>query len=287
MKNNFTLSSDWIDSLYIRYDISNIINVNNHFYLYKNNDMLKCQTFFDFTVNDCDLKVLSKYILDGCKIRFSYINEGTLSKKLKEWAAENGYNYSIIDYWKNPKLQCNNVSDYLMNNKSTQVRKNYKKYLDAINDYTIKNSSNDDIISMWKDVLKIDYNSWKGKNNCDMKSLDREDLQYIFFLLNNPTNSSLFVLYKGKIPAAYSLMFRERENTEWYAVKWGASDYGRSKYLGIYCLFNHLLYLNKHNKKIKIDFWGRRSQTYDSLKSLDNPRMHIEIWKEVQHENFN
>ena len=284
MNNNFTLSNDWLNALPIRYNISNLINVNNELYFYNDNGLLKCQSYFDFNIQEKTLDELSNILNDGYILKFSYINE-KLYNYLNNWANNNKFEISIIDSWQNPKLTTTNIINHLKNNEHAQVRKNYKRYLKSIDNYIIKNSSENDAISLWKDVLYIDYNSWKGNQHSDMKSLDREDLQYIFYLINNKNNASLNVLYDNDLPAAYSLMFRASLHDEWYAVKWGASNYGRIKYLGIFCLFNHLIKLSENDNYLKIDFWGRRSQTYDYLKTSDIKRMHIEIKKGDKNEN--
>ena len=112
-----------------------------------------------------------------------------------------------------------------------------------------------------------------------MKSLNREDLQYFPFLLLDKENSNLVVIYDKKdTPLAYSLMFKN--NDMWYAVKWGASFQGRKEYAGFYALFNHLEYIYSKDKTIRLDFWGRRNKTYDSLKNDSVNRNHIKIYKE-------
>ena len=112
-----------------------------------------------------------------------------------------------------------------------------------------------------------------------MKSLDREDLQYLLFLIKNNEESSLVVIYENDIPLAYSLMFKNESNNYWYAVKWGASFEGRKVYAGIYCLFSHLQFLYKKENQLNIDFWGRRNATYDLLKNTSIIREHLEISK--------
>ena len=161
-------------------------------------------------------------------------------------------------------------------NKNSQVRKNYKKYKKS--NINIETSNNDNILKLWTDVLYIDKNSWKNEEKSDMKSLDREDLQYIFYMLNNKDKISLNVSYNNKIPTSYSLMFKENNN-KWYAVKWGASFLGREKYHGIYCLYDHLIKLSD-KQEINIDFWGRRSESYDYLKNNSLKRYHIILKKE-------
>ena len=68
---------------------------------------------------------------------------------------------------------------------------------------------------LWNYVLQIDYNSWKKDEHSDMKSLDREDLQYLPFFLIDKEHSNLIVVCDEKNnPLAYSLMFRSGDC--WY-----------------------------------------------------------------------
>ena len=273
---NFSNSSIWNNSLYLRYPYDKIIKIGK-LYFYEENDILKCQQFFD--IEDYDLEDFKKYIDRNKKIRFSYINDSKFLEELKKWAKKNKYIIEFIDSWDAPKLALNsNIDNYFKNNAHSQIKRNYKKYNNQKKNYIIKNSNNEDVLNLWKDVLCIDFNSWKKEENTDMKSLNREDLQYLPFLLGNKNDSNLEVLYdKKNNPLSYSLMFKNGDM--WYHVKWGASFKGRKNGLGFFVLFDHLLYLYNLDNKINLDFWGRRNNTYDYLKNNIIRRNHILIYK--------
>ena len=75
-------------------------------------------------------------------------------------------------------------------------------------------------MKLWDYVLKIDLDSWKKDEKSDMKSLNREDLQYLPFLLLKRDKSNLVVICDNDDnPLEYSLMFKD-ENNCWYAVKY-------------------------------------------------------------------
>ncbi|MDO5569364.1 MAG: hypothetical protein Q4G04_04565 [bacterium] len=279
MKNNFTLSNDWSKAISIRYDIGSIVKIDDLYFVKKNN-ILECQHYFDFNLNSNILKELENIIKKGNIIKFKYIDDGKCLNKIKSWAKKRKMILNIIDEWEAPCLNISDIDKYFENNKTNQIKRNFKKYKSTLNNYKYVLSNISNVLDLWNDVLFIDYNSWKKDNNCDMKSLSREDLQYIFYLMNEPNNSSLNVCYKNNIPYSYSLLFRANSKSKWYAVKWGASKEGRIGYTGIFCLFDHLLKISK-DKNINIDFWGRRSRAYDYLKNSEIHRLHIEVKKEV------
>lgn len=280
--NNFTFSNEWKNAICLRYPINEIVEILDLSF-WKDGNVLKCQHFFNFEISDNVLERLSEYIMNGNTIKFSYIDDDTLYKKLSLWCDKKGYQFKIIDEWSAPKLKLEsnttNIKDYLNKNSNHQIKRNYRKYNENKIKYTFLVSNKDNVFNLWKDVLEIDINSWKGKDKCDMKSLNREDLQYIFYLIKNDKDASLNVLYKEKEPLAYSLMFKSKENSMWYAVKWGSSFNGRTELSGFYCLFNHLEKLYDIDNNINLDFWGRRSETYDYLKNNDMKRFHIGIGK--------
>ena len=270
MNNNFTMSEIWIQSSYVRYNIDEIFKIGNLTFK-KNENQLISQHFFDIPL-DCEtISKMKRYIQEGFVFKFNYVSK-SVYEKLKD-----NFTVNILDKWDAPKLYTNNIDKYLSNSVHQQVKRNYKKYLQERDRYNFQfsNNQNCDSLNLWQDVLYIDKKSWKGEQKCDMKSLDREDLQYIFYLLQNKANSSLLVCYDNNIPVSYSLMFRANEKSRWYAVKWGASFVGRKKYLGIFALFEHLRFINKIDNIIDIDFWGRRSQTYDYLKNSEEERFHL------------
>lgn len=271
MNNNFTMSQIWKNSLYIRYNLNDLVCTGNLFF-YKNDKLLTCQHFFNFEFSEEDINNLKSLLDEGYQLKFNYVDKPLYEKIRKTFGIKNTH---ILDKWDAPILKTDNIDNHLKSSRHSQVNRNYNKYLKNKSEYDFILNNTQNVSKLWTDVLKIDYNSWKGKNKCDMKSLNREDLQYIFHLMREKEDSSLLVCYKNDVPLAYSLMFKNNQNNMWYAVKWGASFKGREKYLGIYSLFEHLIYLQKESDKINIDFWGRRSQTYDYLKNKSVERYHI------------
>ena len=273
--NNFTSSKIWKDSNRIRYDVNNVVNLDNVDFVIKDTEILCLQYFkIDFTENL--LKLIKSSVVNGKNVIFKYID---LTEEqlilLKNWCNKNNLNLFINDEWDAPKLiLAEDFSNYIKK-KCTLLKRDYVKYLSDIEiEYQIFSGKS---LDLWTSVLTIDKKSWKGKNLCDMKSLDREDLQYIFYLMSEPNNSSLMVAFKDNEPLAYSLWFKANDDA-WYAAKWGASDSGRVVNAGIKVLFNHINYiLNKQNNILNLDFWGRRSQFYDMLKNSDIRRYHFEI----------
>ena len=261
--NNFTLHKDWIAASYQRYGDDNMVQIGDlHFY--KSGEVLKCIHFFDFDINSLSI--------GAERLLFRYINDKT-AKNLMRYAKENGLNLAVVDHWAAPIL--NTDGHKYFTNRCLRIRRNYKKYLNNKTEYVFKESNAKNIQELWKDVLDIDINSWKGTQKSDMQSLEREDLQYIYYMLKNIDKISLKVVYHNSRPLGYSLMFKD--GTQWYAVKWGASDKGREHNAGINVLFSHIESLM--SKGLNLDFWGRRSQFYDMLKTDSVDRCHLEISK--------
>lgn len=278
-QNNFTFSSFWKESVYNRFEKNEILNINNLLFS-KSNYIYKCLHFFDFLITSQEYDKIFEYINNGFIFRFNYIDQNTF-QNIKNWGIDNNLDIKIVDQWDAPKLKlfsCS-ISEYLKNACGKQTKKNYLKYKKNINNFIYLDSKKEDINKLWNDVLLVDRNSWKFREKSDMKSLDREDLQYKKFLMENKEDSFLNVVYKDKLPLAYSLFFKNKLTKQWYAVKWGASDIGRKCYTGFYCLYNHLEKLEDLEGKINIDFWGRRSSTYNSLKNYSENRYHILIEK--------
>ena len=276
---NFSNSNIWIDSLYIRYPIDKIVKI-GAMYFYNDNDLLICQNFFQPSINEQDIEALIQVVNKGVKVRFSYIDNSEILDTLQKMASDNRFIYEVIDSWEAPRLCLkSDLSNYLLNECGNQIKRNYKLYKKNNENYIFYNSTNEDLLKLWSYVLKIDFDSWKKEENSDMKSLNREDLQYLPFLLLQRDKSNLVVVCdQDDIPLAYSLMFKG-DYDYWYAVKWGASNQGRIKYAGFRALFNHLEYIYSIDEQIKIDFWGRRNQTYDLLKNDFVNRNHILIYK--------
>lgn len=277
---NFSTSRIWNESVILRYSFDKIKKIGN-LYFYDDQNILKCQHFFNFEISPNELEELKNQLNNGKILKFNYLNDSTLLEKLELWIKENGFKCKIIDEWEAPILRLSgnkNIEEYFSSSNHSQICRNYKLYCKNQKNYKFYNSSNIDPLTLWNYVLEIDYNSWKKVEKSDMKSLNREDLQYLPFLLMNKENSNLVVIcdLEDK-PLAYSLMFKS--DNYWYAVKWGASNDGRKKYAGFYCLFYHLKYLYSLNPNLNVDFWGRRNSTYDKLRNDFIKRKHILISK--------
>lgn len=275
---NFSNSNIWNESLFIRYPINKIVKI-GQLHFYSDNDYLICQNFFNPNIGEIEIEGLIKKLNEGNKVRFSYINDSKELDILRQLAIDNKFKYEIIDSWKAPRLSLQTeLSNYLMNECGNQIKRNYKMYKNNKENYKFYNSNNNDILKLWNYVLKIDFDSWKKEKKSDMKSLNREDLQYFPFLLLERDKSNLVVICdNNNNPLAYSLMFKD--DHYWYTVKWGASYLGRKKYAGFMVLFNHLEYITSLENQNNIDFWGRRNKTYDSLKNDSINRKHIIIYK--------
>ena len=268
------MSEVWKQSNKIRYDINNVVTLDNIDFLIKDQEIV-CLQFFSIDFSPNLLKLLKSTITNGKKIVFKYID---LTDEqlilLKNWCNKNMLQFAINDEWDAPLLSIKEHLDSYLKTKSSLIKRDYFKYK---NDKELTYKIFDGNLDLWTNVLTIDKKSWKGKDKCDMKSLDREDLQYVFYLMSKPDQSSLMVAIKDDEPLAYSLWFRA-DNDRWFAAKWGASDNGRKYNAGIKVLFNHINnVLNLQNHNLYLDFWGRRSQFYDMLKNKDVKRYHFEI----------
>lgn len=277
----FSSSVIWNDSLFLRYPVDKIKKIGN-LYFYDDDNILSCQNFFELKITMEDLTLLKNEIKNHKKIRFNYINDSETFDIIKKWASKNKYSIDVIDSWDSPLLDVEYNLEKHCKNCSSQVKRNFKNYNNNKHKYKFYNSDSDDRLKLWKYVLTIDNNSWKKREKSDMKSLNREDLQYLPFFLKEQEKSNLVVVCNSDdIPLAYSLMFKDDDGC-WFAVKWGASDLGRKNYAGFLCLFNHLEYIYSKEKKIYIDFWGRRNKTYDLLKNKSIGRSHVIIYQKEE-----
>lgn len=274
MKSNFTYSTCWKKSLILRYPVNDILSVNNICFVKKNNDYY-FQHFFELPQNLNFVDIINKKTIEDAKFVFKYINKSNLVN-LEKWCNLYNYEIEIIDEWKAPFLKVDKqIEDIFENSPHKQTKKNYRHYKKNKDKYEFTTSIKHNTLDLWNCVLKIDNDSWKKEENSDMKSLEREDLQYLPFMLNNPDKVSLVVMFEDKKPISYSLFFQE--NNLWYAVKWGSNNSGRNNYAGIICLFEHLNIIYNKNNNFIIDFWGRNNNVYDKLKNFDIERMHFSI----------
>ena len=125
---NFSRSQIWNNSLALRYPIDKIKKIGN-MYFFENDNILKCQHFFDFNITESELKELEYEINNQKLIRINYLNDSSLSNTLNLWAKKNNFSYQIIDEWKAPRLNLNDdIRKYLEENQHSQIRRNYKLY---------------------------------------------------------------------------------------------------------------------------------------------------------------
>lgn len=275
MKINFTHSNAWINAIFMRYPIDDIFHENRCVFVKKNKDYIY-QHFFSIENNLQEIANFINSLPLNTNFVFKYINECE-AKILFDYLSASGIEVNIIDNWEAPILNINeNLHDIFLRSKHTQTIRNFKMYNKEKSKYTFKNSDRYNVFDLWTDVLNIDNYSWKKSENSDMKSLDREDLQYLPYILENKNDISILVMYKNNIPVSYSLFFRNYDDV-FYAVKWGSSHYGREKYAGIICLFEHLFNIYEEYDNCIVDFWGRRSNVYDKLKNSATNRMNFEI----------
>ena len=68
---NFTLTADWNNSAYLRYDFDKLYRVNDKLFALSDN-VLKSLNYFEININEEDLKQLSCLIDNGNQIKFSY-----------------------------------------------------------------------------------------------------------------------------------------------------------------------------------------------------------------------
>lgn len=272
--NNFTASDVWKCSNKIRYDVKDVLELSNIDFLIRDK-YIQCLQFFNVDFTESLLKLLKSTIVNNKDVKFKYIDLSDDDiTQIRNWCDKYNVDFVVDDVWDAPKLSLNSSLEDYIKSCCVRIKRDYTAYL---NDKTIKYRIFDkDSFEMWTSVLKIDKNSWKGDNKCDMKSLEREDLQYIFYLLNCEKNSSLIVAYIGEKPLAYSLWFKAENDDLWYAAKWGASSEGRKYCAGIKVLFEHINVMNKNNY-LHLDFWGRRSRFYDMLKNCDVKRYHFQL----------
>lgn len=266
---NFTYSEKWIKGIQLRYAEADLLVIKDCYFV-KTADGYRFCHFFE--IEKAVINSLANLINNNQQIEFRYVNEASY-QLLKNYALINRFNCKINDIWEAPQLLTNKfVGDYIEHVDSKQLKKNYKQYLlnASAYDFVIANPTN--VEQLWLDVKKIDNYSWKKRENSDMISLAREDLQYYPALIDGKFD--LVVMYKNQLPLAYSLAVND--NGLVYMIKWGASDEGRKHNAGFYALFYHLNLLGKNTL---IDFWGRRSATYSRLANRFENRYNVVLEK--------
>lgn len=279
---NFTCSQVWKNSVIIRYDLDTIIECDGLIFI-KRENIIECLSYFDLELSSSHLNFIDKHIINNDLLKFKYINEESQGAKLlTEYVKNNGLEMDVIIRWNAPCLKI--VPEYPLaayfDNCTSRLKRTKKKieflYSIAV---TFKTSIENDVLTLWCDVLRIDHNSWKKKEKSDMKSLDREDLQYVFLLQSEGIETFLVVVYRSGIPTAYSLMIKSPDSGIWYAAKWGASEEGRKMYDGINCLLYHLELLDydakSRNDVLNVDFWGRNNSFYTQIENYSMRRQDV------------
>ena len=133
--NNFTTSKIWKQSNKIRYDISNIVTLDNVDFLIREKEIL-CLQFFSINFSENLLKLIKSSIVNDKKVVFKYID---LTKDqfslLKNWCNENKLQLIINDQWKAPILSVNGPLNNYIKSKCELLKRDYVKY---INDNALK-----------------------------------------------------------------------------------------------------------------------------------------------------
>jgi len=254
---------------------------------------LTCLFPFSYPTHETHLNKISEiaYSEDIRRIKFLYVD---LKDNVPYESSSTEFIESIFveDKWAAPQLiiPSTQILDDYLQSRCTRLKRTLKRARNYISNYAIAfqeiqtGSPVEEIMNTWVEILHMDEESWKGQQESDMRSLEREDLQYLPFLMDSSSNCSLVVAKcHGKTPIAWSLMIRTNPGGAWYSVKWGASDCGRKTVAGISCLFEHIsiLYsrhigsLSQHD--FAVDFWGRRSGIYDQFANHKSKRAHITV----------
>ncbi len=264
MKNNFSNDSKYRNSLYFRFLIKNIKSSDN-LDIVKYFDGNNCFQYFDSDINDNDIELLRK-INKTSDIKFRNINkESNLLTELNKY-----FDIEITKEWDSPIIELKKDEfDNYVNSKSNDFRRMINKNKEYSKKLKFKSNNK---IELWKDILKIDQNSWKNKEGSDMINLYYEHIS----CLSQIKNSSIEVAYIDDEPVGYSLLYYY--NGKYYAAKWGATDLGRKNNAGIICLLNQIKRLNKKNE-IYIDLWGRENKIYDRIKTKSIKRVYFTIKK--------
>jgi len=264
MKDNFTNDKSYRDSLYFRFFIRNIKSSDN-FDIVRYYDGNNCFQYFDSEVNNKDIEFLKK-INKTSSIKFRNINkESNLLKELNKY-----FNIEITKEWDSPILEINKGKfDEYINSKSYDFRRMINKNKEYSKVMKFKSSNK---IELWKDVLRVDQNSWKNKEGSDMLNLYYEHIS----CLSQFKNSYIEVSYIDNAPVGYSLIYFY--NGKYYAAKWGATEEGRKYNAGIICLLNQIKRITM-KKDMYIDLWGRNNKIYDRMKTSSIKRVYFTIRK--------
>ncbi|OKP05367.1 AAA family ATPase [Xenorhabdus eapokensis] len=234
-------------------------------------------TFFDFTFTAQEEKELLSFLKQQ-PVLFKYLNAKSRAYSyLHDLAQQHGLRCYEESKWSAPIVSIppkTRVADFLLQH-STRLKRSLKK---ARTHHTItRYSTSAQTEQLWQDALYVDTKSWKIIQQSDMRSLNREDLQYLPGLLSKSNQYHLAVTYDHNgTPGAWSLMINNGAG-QWYAAKWGCSYQGREKLMGINCLINHLETLYCPYTGLQLDLWGRENEFYDQLANEYIERLHLRI----------
>ena len=284
---NITENKTWIEAQRSRFDNDKIVKQYKHLF-YIDEQMLISLVNFEFDIDAEFIQFIEKMICKYGAVKFEYLNvndEAYQKLKMQFEMLSDKYIFTNQDIWAAPGLKVptdSGLEEYIKGC-DKNIRRNYARAMKGREESKLVIANSENVLECWNDALAIDHNSWKRDGKSDMKTLNREDLQYIFLLLKNIELCSLVVLYEESEPMAYSLMIRNEIGMKWYAVKWGCNKRGRENYSGVVCFFQHLEWLLKMQKRenvsniVDIDFWGRRQRIYDSLANYYTDRAHVII----------
>ncbi|MEX0447260.1 AAA family ATPase [Xenorhabdus sp. SGI246] len=234
-------------------------------------------TFFDFTFTAQEEKELLSFLKQQ-PVLFKYLNEKSrVYSCLRDLAQQHGLRCYAESKWSAPIVNIppkTRVADFLIQH-STRLKRSLKK---AHSYHTItRYSTSAQTEQLWQDALYVDAKGWKIIQQSDMRSLNREDLQYLPGLLSKSNQYHLAVTYDDNdTPGAWSLMINNGAG-QWYAAKWGCSYQGREKLMGINCLISHLETLYCPYTGLQLDLWGRENEFYDQLANEYIERLHLRI----------
>ncbi|KLU16249.1 MULTISPECIES: AAA family ATPase [Xenorhabdus] len=234
-------------------------------------------TFFDFTFTAQEEKELRSF-LQRQPVLFKYLNAKSRAYFcLHDLAQQHGLQCHEESQWSAPIVNIppeTTVADFLIQH-STRLKRSLKKA--RTHPTVTRYSTSGQTEQLWQDALYVDAKGWKTTQQSDMRSLNREDLQYLPGLLSNSHHYHLAVTYDDKgTPGAWSLMINNGAG-QWYAAKWGCSYLGREKLMGIHCLISHLETLYCPYTGLQLDLWGRENEFYDQLANQYIERLHLRI----------
>ncbi|CDL79654.1 AAA family ATPase [Xenorhabdus cabanillasii] len=245
----------------------------------ENHQQWQSNTFFDFTFTAKEETELLTFLQQQSQsIVFKYLNaESHAYHYLHHLAQQHGLHCHAESKWLAPIANIpprTTVTDFLIRH-STRLKRSLKKArgYSTVTRYSTSGQTE----QLWQDALCVDARSWKTTQQSDMRSLNREDLQYLPGLLSKSNQYHLAVTYDDTgTPGAWSLMLNDGAG-QWYAAKWGCSHQGRESLMGINCLMDHLERLYCPDTGLQVDLWGRNNEFYDQLASQYIERLHLRI----------